>query len=201
MWLSLQNGPRDIQCRSLQNINRVVALRAGEYFPPLSWTGLAVAVVGLVYLVSAGLTAPDTLGAVLMAIAGILGFYWLVGRSAAEPLEATAKNFIYCVPFVLMVNLHFLEILELDPGGDRPRDCFGRSHLRDRLCRIGYCCASRSDRHASATVQLSVPVIAALGGVILLSEDVTPRLLLASVATLGGVAIVLAQRAVKAQKI
>jgi drug/metabolite transporter (DMT)-like permease len=53
----------------------------------------------------------------------------------------------------------------------------------------------------AATGQLSVPVIAALGGVMLLSEDVTPRLLLASVATLGGVAIVLAQRAVKAQKI
>ena len=54
-----------------------------------------------------------------------------------------------------------------------------------------------SDGGTAATVQLSVPVIAALGGVILLSEDITPRLLIASVATLGGVAIVLAQRAVK----
>ena len=86
----------------------VVALREGEHFPLLSWAGLTLALLGLIYLVSPGVSAPDPLGAVLMAVAGIAwGFYSLLGRGAADPLEATARNFAYSVPFVLLVSLFF----------------------------------------------------------------------------------------------
>jgi len=67
-----------------------------------------------------------------------------------------------------------------------------------RLCVVWYAALPALSATRAATVQLSVPVIAAIGGVILLSEEVTLRLVLASAATLGGVAIVLAQRARKA---
>jgi drug/metabolite transporter (DMT)-like permease len=178
----------------------IVALRGGEYFPLLSWMGLTLAVLGLVYLVSPGLTAPDPLGAVLMAIAGIAwGFYSLLGRSAADPLEATAKNFICCVPLVLMINLYFFGRFSGTPTGMALAIASGAVTSGIGYV-VWYAALPGLTATRAATVQLSVPVIAALGGVILLSEDITPRLLLAAVATLGGVAIVLAQRAVKARQ-
>jgi len=87
----------------------VTALRQGEHFPLPSWAGLTLAVAGLVYLVSPGVTAPDPLGAVLMAVAGVAwGFYSLLGRGVADPLEATARNFVYSVPLVGLVSLVFI---------------------------------------------------------------------------------------------
>lgn len=175
----------------------IVALRGREYFPLLSWIGLTLAVLGLVYLVSPGLTAPDPLGAVLMAIAGISwGFYSLLGRGAADPLEATAKNFIYSVPLVLMVNFYFIGTFKSTSTGMVLAIISGAVTSGIGYV-VWYAALPGLTAARAATVQLSVPVIAALGGVILLSEDITPRLLIASVSTLGGVAIVLAQRAVK----
>ena len=174
-----------------------VALRGREYFPLLSWIGLSLAVLGLVYLVSPGLAAPDPLGAVLMAIAGISwGFYSLLGRSAPDPLEATAKNFIYSLPLVLMVNLYFFGTFRSTSTGMVLAIISGAVTSGIGYV-VWYAALPGLTAARAATVQLSVPVIAALGGVILLNEDITTRLLIASVATLGGVAIVLAQRAVK----
>ena len=128
----------------------IVALREGEHFSLLSWAGLTAAILGLIYLVSPGLTAPDPVSAVLMAIAGIAwGFYSLLGRGAADPLEATARNFVYSVPLVLVVSLSlFARFQQLSEwpglGGGL------RSHrLRLRLCHL-VCGASRADRHAGS---------------------------------------------------
>ena len=66
----------------------ITALREGEYFSYISWTGLTLAILGLIYLVSPGLTAPDPVGALLMIIAGIAwGAYSLLGRGTADPLK------------------------------------------------------------------------------------------------------------------
>jgi drug/metabolite transporter (DMT)-like permease len=46
----------------------------------------------------------------------------------------------------------------------------------------------------AATVQLSVPVIAALGGIIFLGELISIRLILASIAILGGIAMVILEK-------
>jgi len=95
-----------------------VALRFGERFSATSWTGLMMAFAGLIYLVSPGVTAPDPVGAILMAVAGIAwGVYSLLGRSVADPLEATANNFIFCVPLVIAVSLIFFSDYHATPGG------------------------------------------------------------------------------------
>jgi drug/metabolite transporter (DMT)-like permease len=176
----------------------IVALRGGEQFPLLSWAGLTLAMLGLVYLVSPGVTAPDLLGAVLMAIAGIAwGFYSLLGRGAADPLEATANNFIYSVPLVIIVSLLFIGDFHGSSSGLALAAASGA--IASGLGYVIWYTALRGlTATGAATVQLSVPVIAAFGGVLLLSEQITLRLLLASTATLGGVAIVLSQRAVQA---
>jgi drug/metabolite transporter (DMT)-like permease len=172
-----------------------VALRAGDRFSGASWAGLILAFGGLVYLVSPGLTAPDPLGATLMAIAGIAwGAYSLLGRGTADPLAATASNFIFCIPLVALVSLVFLQDLHLTTQGVLLAILSGGV-----TSGIGYAIWYEALKGLSAmqaaTVQLSVPAIAAIGGVLLLAESVTLRLILASLATLGGVWIVLMQRA------
>lgn len=174
----------------------VVALKSGENFPAISWAGLALAMAGLIYLVSPGLTAPNPLGAGLMAIAGIAwGLYSLIGRSATDPVQATAYNFIYSVPLVIVTSLIFIADFQVSMRGVSLAAASGA--IASGIGYVIWYAALRGLRATSAaTVQLSAPVIAAIGGVILLSEDVTPRLLLASAATLGGIALVLGQRKV-----
>ncbi len=131
----------------------------------------------------------------LMAVAGIAwGFYSLLGRGVKDPVEATANNFIYSVPLVVAVSLIFMSEFHGSVGG------FALAVASGALASglgyvVWYAALPGLTATRAATVQLSVPVIATFGGVILLSEELTLRLLLASVATLGGVAIVLSQRA------
>jgi drug/metabolite transporter (DMT)-like permease len=175
----------------------IVGLRGGEPFPLLSWIGLALAAGGLVYLVAPGVTAPDPFGAVLMAVAGIAwGFYSLFGRSAEHPLEATAGNFVYCVPLVLLVSLWFLGDFHISMPGLVLAIASGAVASGIGYA-IWYAALPGLTAMRAATVQLSVPAIAAFAGVALLSEEITLRLLIASAATLGGIAVVLAQRAAK----
>ena len=174
----------------------VVALRAGEPFPLLSWVGLVLAILGLVYLVSPGLTAPHPLGAALMAAAGIAwGVYSLLGRGAADPLAATANNFLYSVPLVLAVNALFLVTSGLHATWRGVGLAVLSGAITSGLGYVIWYAALRglTGTHA-ATIQLAVPVIAALGAVLLLSEPITPRLALAAAMTLGGVWMALATR-------
>jgi drug/metabolite transporter (DMT)-like permease len=175
----------------------IVALRAGEHFAPLSWAGLALAVAGLLYLVSPGFAAPDPLGAVLMAVAGVAwGVYSLVGRGAADPLAATTTNFLYTLPIVLIVSLFTIGGASLSTNGVILAVASGA--LASGCGYVVWYAALRGlTATRAAVVQLSVPVIAALGAAALLAEPITLRLILSSAATLGGVGLVLAQRAAK----
>lgn len=170
------------------------ALRAGEHFAVASWAGLSLAVAGLVYLVAPGVTAPDPAGAGLMVLAGAAwGLYSLLGRSARDPLEGTAGNFILAVPLVLVLSLLFPGDLQVSRGGLLLAALSGA--VASGLGYVAWYAALRGlTASRAATVQLSVPVIAAVGGVLLLAEPPTLRLVLASAATLGGIAIVLAQK-------
>ena len=172
----------------------VAALRRGEAFPALSWIGLGLAATGIVYLVSPGVTAPDPVGAGLMIVAGIAwGFYSLLGRSASDPVESSAGNFILAVPLALVVSLAFAGDFHITARGLVLAVASGV--LASGLGYvIWYAALKGLQATSAATVQLSVPVIAAIGGVIFLAEAVTPRLVLASIATLGGIALVLLQK-------
>ena len=171
------------------------ALRAGERFPPLGWAGLAMAMGGLVYLMAPGVTAPDPVGAALMAVAGIAwGLYSLLGRGARDPLAATARNFALATPLVLLVSLASLASAHVDPKGAALAVASGALASGCGYV-VWYAALPLLSAGRAATVQLTVPVIAALGGALLLSEPLTSRLLLASAITLGGVALVLSWRA------
>ncbi|NCT82059.1 MAG: DMT family transporter [Comamonadaceae bacterium] len=170
-------------------------LRAGESFRPLAWAGLLLAVGGLVYLVSPGLSAPPLAGALLMAGAGLAwGLYSLRGRAAGDPLRASARNFLRATPLALGLSLLMATAAHAKPAGVALAVASGA--LTSGLGYvIWYAALKGLTAMRAATVQLSVPPIAALGGALLLGEAITPRLALASAAILGGIALVLGSRA------
>jgi len=177
-----------------------VGLRGGEHFAPLSWAGFVLAVVGLVYLVSPGLTAPAPVGTALMAVAGIAwGVYSLRGRGVANPLIATAGNFARTLPFTLAASVLFISNVHANWSGALLAVASGAVASGVGYA-IWYAALRGLTATRAATVQLSVPVIAAFGGVALLSERITLRLLISSIAILGGIALVLMQRGARAAR-
>lgn len=172
----------------------IVAIRDGERLNLLSWLGFSLAVIGVIYLVSPGITSPDPLGAFLMIVAGAAwGGYSLLGRSAADPLESTATNFIYSVPLAIVVALLFMDGINYTHSGLLLAAASGA--IASGLgYAVWYAALKSLTASRAATVQLSVPTVAACGGIIFLSEPISVRLIVASALTLGGIAIVLFQR-------
>jgi len=171
-----------------------VALSNGERYTLLAWTGLIMAAAGLVYLLFPGVTAPDPVGAVLMTLSGISwGIYSLLGKSSNDPLATTSRSFIYAVPLVVVVSLWFWSDQVISQKGIMLAVISGAI-----TSGFGYAIWYKSLTHLSqgqaATVQLTVPAIAALGGVLILAEPLTLRLIIATIITLGGVALVLVGR-------
>lgn len=170
------------------------ALIAGERMGPLQLTGLVCACSGLVYLLAPGLSAPPPGGAALMIGAGVAwGVYSLRGRAVGDPTRVTAGNFIRALPFALGLSFVMLSRSSADAVG-----AFYAVVSGALTSGVGYAIwysAVRQLRSTSAaTVQLSVPVITAIGGVLLLGEEVTSRLAIASLAVLGGIALTIGAR-------
>jgi len=175
-------------------------LGAGERFGPVAWLGFVLAAGGLVYLVLPGVAAPPLLGAVMMAVAGVAwGVYSLRGRGVPNPLAATSRNFLRAVPLALALSVVFVARAHADATGIALAVASGA--LTSGLGYVvWYAALARLSAMQAATVQLSVPLLAAFGGVLLLSEAITPRLAAASVAILGGIAIVLSQKSRNARR-
>lgn len=169
-------------------------LRAGERFRRSAWCGLALAIAGLVFLVSPGLAAPPPGAAAMMAAAGIAwGVYSLRGRGVADPLASTAANFLRATPLALLLSLALATHARADAAGVALAVASGAVTSGIGYV-IWYAALNGLSAMRAATVQLSVPPIAAFGGVLFLSESVSIRLVLASIAILGGVAMVLASK-------
>lgn len=171
-----------------------VAVRDGEQFQFLSWVGLCTAFAGIVYLVAPGITAPDPLGAVLMIMAGVgWGAYSLRGRNAEQPTQATASNLLWSLPLTIAIGLPFMGDIDVSRSGVLLAVASGALATGVGYA-IWYAALRGLLASQAATVQLSVPVIAALGGSVFLLEDFTLRILIASILTLGGIWLLLAQR-------
>jgi len=179
---------------SVQATMLIAGLRAGERLATRSSIGLALALLGLVILVLPGLTAPDPIGAVSMAAAGVAwGVYSLRGRAASEPLLETAGNFARSVPLALALLLPTLASAHASRRG------LALAALSGALASgVGYsfwyAALPSLGALRAAVVQLSVPVLTAAGAALLLGEPVTARLVGASVVILGGVALALLPR-------
>jgi drug/metabolite transporter (DMT)-like permease len=169
-------------------------LLRGERFTPLQTAGLLLAVAGLVALLLPGATAPHWAGASLMTIAGIAwGAYSLMGRASSRPIETTAGNFLRAAVFGAILSAVSLGLFAWDARGALLAVLSG-AVASGLGYAIWYTVLPALRATHAATVQLSVPVIAAIGGVLLLGEQLSLRLVLCSIAILGGIALVLHAR-------
>lgn len=176
---------------------------SGERLRHLQLFGLTLALAGVVGLLLPGLTAPPLHGSILMLGAGVAwGIYSLRGKAAGDPIRVTGGNFLRAVPIAAVLSATTYQGASLDSAGLLYAVSSGALTSGIGYA-IWYTALPALKATHAATVQLSVPVVAALGGVIFLGEAVTLRLVLASTAILGGIALVILekQRANGAQQI
>ena len=171
-----------------------VAIVRGERPTMLEWLGLLVATGGLVYLVFPGLTSPPLISAVLMAAAGMAwGSYTLRGKGSEDPLADTAGNFVRSVPMIIIVSIPLWAGFDLSSRGVLVAVLSGAV-----ASGVGYAVWYSALKFHSATragvLQLSVPLLAAIGGVFLLGEVADVRLAVATLLTLGGIGLCIRER-------
>ncbi len=167
----------------------------GERLARLQWLGLVVALAGLVGLMLPGLAAPPLLGAALMVLAGAAwGVYSLRGKGAGDPTLVTAGNFWRAAVLALVLSALMQASAVLDASWDAEGLAYAVASgaVTSGLgYALWYSVLPALKATQAATIQLSVPVLAALGGVALLGEVMTDQFVWASVATLGGIALVI----------
>ncbi len=167
---------------------------SGERLRPAQWMGILIALAGLVILVSPGLAAPSPSAAALMGIAGLFwGVYTLRGRGMANPLAHTTMNFVWAAPLVLIVSALTLPQFHASPRGVLLAVISGA--VTSGLGYVAWYSALRSlTATRAAVLQLSVPILAAAGGVAFLMEPLSIRLASSAVLVLGGIALTLGRR-------
>ncbi|WP_188688428.1 DMT family transporter [Silvimonas amylolytica] len=166
----------------------------GERLAPIQWLGVLLAAAGVIGLMLPGLSAPPLLSSILMIAAGVAwGVYSLRGRGAGDPTAVTAGNFLLAIPAAVGCWIIVLQHTHMDAVGVMYALASGviTSGLGYALWyRVLPALAATS----AAIVQLSVPAIAAIGAVLFLNEPLGLRLILASVAILGGIVLVILNR-------
>lgn len=194
-YISLDTGTGAlILFGSVQITMILLSLFAGTKLRGAEWAGVGVAFGGFAYLLMPGVSAPSLTGFLLMTTAGIAwGIYTLKGRNSSNPLLETTFNFVRTIPLVSILLLLTFRDAELSFSG------VALASLSGGLASgVGYTIWYSALRGLSSTqaavVQLSVPVIAALGGVVIVSEPITARLLLSTSLILGGILLVIFSR-------
>ncbi len=169
-------------------------LARGERLDWAQTAGVALAFGGLLGLLWPGWSAPPLDSALMMIGAGIAwGVYSVGGRGAADPIRVTADNFLLTVPITAVLSLLTLPWASLDPAGAAYAVASGA--LTSGLgYTLWYTVLPLLRATTAATVQLSVPILVAIGGVLLLDEPVTLRIVAASAAVLGGIGLVILER-------
>jgi drug/metabolite transporter (DMT)-like permease len=166
----------------------------------IEWVGVVVAFSGIVYLVLPGVTAPSLTGFSLMTLAGIAwGLYTLKGRGSTNPLSDTCYNFLRSIPFVIVIGLFFFHDAQITRQGIILATISG-SITSGIGYTLWYIALRGLSTTQAAVVQLSVPVIAGFGGVVFVSEQISLRLTLSALLTLGGILMVILGRNAKTSK-
>ncbi|WP_412970974.1 DMT family transporter [Glaciecola sp. MF2-115] len=191
-YISLSTGTGALILFATVQITMItIALFQGSRFSLAQWFGFAIALVGLVYLFLPGISAPPIFGALLMVLAGIAwGVYSIMGKKVLNPSQSTTENFIRASLITLLLSLFFINDMSISMDGLLLAVASGVITSGIGYA-IWYAVLPYLKSATSASVQLTVPVIATLGGIVFLEEDISLRLFLASIAILGGVAMVI----------
>ncbi len=179
---------------SVQITMILLSILSGSRLHITEWLGVVISFLGFLYLVLPGVTTPSLPGFILMTVAGIAwGIYTLKGRGSTSPVIDTAYNFLRTIPFVSILAVLTFNQMSYSSTGILLAILSGAI-----ASGIGYAIWYSALRGLStaqaAVVQLLVPVIAALGGVIFVSEAITLRLTLSAILILGGILLVVLGR-------
>jgi len=175
-----------------------VSIYHGNQVAVIEWIGFGLAFAGFLYLILPGLSAPPVTGTVMMVVSGISwGLYSLRGKGQERPIFSTARNFLYCLPACVLLLL-----VAYGTSGDEGRivaqpQGVALAVLSGALASgVGYVLWFVSLRRITITVasiaQLSVPILAAIGGILFLNESLSIRLLISTFLILGGIVITIA---------
>ena len=180
----------------------VGAVVSGERIHWLEVNGIAVALAGLAHLMAPGLSAPSPEGAALMALAGVAwGLYSLRGRRSTDAIGDTASNFARSAPMALAAFAVAAPLghLHLSPHGLLLASASGILASGAGYA-AWFAALPRLNSLQAAALQLTVPLIAAVGGIALLGEQPTRRLVLSAVFILGGVGLAIGGRVLRARQ-
>ena len=197
-YISLDTGTGALILFGAVQITMIVSgLIKGNMLSIVEWIGLALAFTGLCILLLPGASSPSLVGFFLMAISGIAwGFYTLAGRGSKSPLIDTTNNFLRTIPLVLLIMFFTIADMEISNRGVVLAVASGA--LASGLgYAIWYTALAGLTVTKAAVAQLSVPIIAAFGGVIFSSETINTGLIVSSVFILGGIATVVASKKVR----
>ena len=168
----------------------LLSLICGNKLHVTEWVGVTIAFIGFVYLVLPGVSTPSVIGFSLMTIAGVAwGIYTLKGRGSVNPLTDTAYNFARSIPLVIVLAVMSYQTAHISSKGILLAILSGGIASGIGYT-IWYFALGGLSTSQAAVVQLSVPVIAALGGVIFVSEKISLRLTLSALLILGGILLV-----------
>jgi len=187
-YLHVPTGTGALQLFAMVQLTMIGwSLFKGERPHMLAWIGIALAGAGLVYLLLPSVSTPPLGSSLLMMAAGVAwGAYSLLGRGNRDPLAATAWNFIGSLPLVAVVLLLIPHTVFVSPKG-LALACLSGAVSSGIGYSIWYAALPHLTALRASTVQLTVPVIASVGGALLVGEGITLQLAVASVAVLGGV--------------
>ena len=181
---------------SVQMTIILIDVFSGNRLGIIEWFGIACASAGLVYLVYPDLSTPSALGFVLMVTAGVAwGVYTVIGRNSNNPLADTTFNFVRCLPLLIVLALISLSATRFSLNGVLLAVLSGALASGIGYA-IWYAALRGLKSTESAVVQLAVPVIAASGGIVFLSEAFSQRFFIASLIILGGILTVILGRRV-----
>ncbi len=176
---------------SVQLTMIIVGLFRGDRLIWIEWLGTAAAFAGFLFLILPSLSTPSFVGFILMSLAGIgWGLYTLAGRQSQSPLCDTAFNFLRTLPFTLLLIVVCLPLVSITPKGVILAAVSGGLASGVGYA-VWYFALSGLKAIQAAVLQLLVPILAALGGVLYLDEAITLRLLVSSVVVLGGIGMVI----------
>jgi drug/metabolite transporter (DMT)-like permease len=169
----------------------LLSLMAGERLHVAEWMGVTIAFIGFVYLVLPGVSTPSVVGFSLMSIAGVAwGIYTIKGQGSVNPLSDTAYNFARSVPLVLILAVIAYQTAHISSKGVLLAIISGGIASGIGYT-VWYIALGGLSVTQAAVVQLSVPVIAALGGMIFVFEKISLRLTVSALLILGGILMVI----------
>lgn len=172
----------------------LITLYTGTKLHYSEWLGMLVAFFGFIYLILPDINSPSVYGFVLMTLSGIgWGAYSILGKKCADPLSDTAFNFIRTTPIViilLVLNANYMQI----SGLGLLYAVISGALTSGIGYAIWYIALRGLSTTQAAVVQLSVPAIAAIGGILFVNEAITLRLSTSALLILGGILIVILGR-------